>query len=72
MQQELLDLLDDNDGHMRRELALLVDRRHKIAHGESEGIGPKKTLELVAVARTVADWFVRVLNPDASRRRNRN
>jgi RiboL-PSP-HEPN len=46
-----------------RELSFLVDRRNKIAHGQSESVGATKALALVPVARDVADWFCKVLDP---------
>jgi hypothetical protein len=48
-------------------LNLLVGRRHQIAHGLSEGMSSQKALDLVAVVKEVADWFIRSLNPDSSR-----
>lgn len=60
---ELDALLDEQDQRLRRELALLVDRRNKIAHGQSEGIGTRKALDLLDVAREVADWFILRLDP---------
>ena len=53
----------EDDEFRSRELAFLVDRRNKIAHGASEGIGAAKALALVPVAREVADWFCTVLDP---------
>lgn len=64
---EFSDMLDDNDGELRRDLSLLVSRRHGIAHGLNDGLGSRRALELVDVAKYVADWFVLRLNPDAAR-----
>jgi hypothetical protein len=43
---EFIDLLDSDDERLRRELAFLVDRRNKIAHGLDEGVGRAKALLL--------------------------
>jgi hypothetical protein len=60
---EFNELLDQNDQELRREISLLVNRRNKIAHGLSEGIGVRKALELAHYARLAADWFVLRLDP---------
>jgi hypothetical protein len=61
---ELGELLDDDDERLRRELAFLVDRRNRIAHGLNEGIGIRKALDLRNVAIEIADWFIRRFNPN--------
>jgi hypothetical protein len=63
LRDELVLLLDEDDQYLRRELAFLVDRRNRIAHGLNEGIGSRKALLLVDVARRIADWFVLRFNP---------
>jgi hypothetical protein len=60
---ELLLVLLENDEHLHREMYFLVDRRNKIAHGLSEGVGTVKALALKEVACVVADWFVLRFNP---------
>jgi hypothetical protein len=60
---ELSAMFEDNDQELRREIALLVDRRNKIAHGLSEGIGTRKALDLASYARLLTDWFVLRLDP---------
>jgi RiboL-PSP-HEPN len=60
---ELRELLERDDQLLSRELALLVDRRNKIAHGLSEGLGARKALDLVDSASVVASWFVHRLDP---------
>jgi RiboL-PSP-HEPN len=60
---DLRDLLDDDDQRLRREVAFLVDRRNKIAHGLNEGITPRKAQDLKEVACQVADWFILRFNP---------
>lgn len=47
----------------RRELAFLVDRRNKIAHGLNEGVGQSRALELAVVSKEIVDWFILRLNP---------
>lgn len=52
-----------DDQLLWREMHFLVDRRNAIAHGVSEGIGPRKALDLVQTASIVADWFILKFNP---------
>lgn len=59
--------LDEDHELRRQDLALLIQRRNDIAHGQNEGVGLQKALRLAATAREVADWFVLELAPDASR-----
>jgi hypothetical protein len=61
---ELRELLDENDERLGRELAFLVDRRNKIAHGLNEGIGAVKAIQLSEVSGEISDWFVARFNPD--------
>jgi hypothetical protein len=60
---ELRELLERDDQLLSRELSLLVDRRNKIAHGLSEGLGARKALDLESSASVVASWFVNRLDP---------
>lgn len=60
---DLTALLDADDQRLRRELSLMVDRRHKIAHGLSEGITQSKALSLKSDVETIADWFAEELRP---------
>jgi HEPN superfamily RiboL-PSP-like protein len=55
--------LDSDDERLRRELEFLVDRRNRIAHGLSEGIGSTRALALRAVAIEIGDWFILRFNP---------
>lgn len=71
LQRELEQKLDADDGAIRRELALLVHRRHHISHGQNEGLGSRKALELVELAKDLADWFILALRPDATARQLR-
>lgn len=61
--KDLEDLLESEDQVLRRELAFLVDRRNRIAHGMNEGIGAQKALQMKDVAVEVGDWFILRLNP---------
>jgi hypothetical protein len=61
---ELAELLEANDQTLQREVAFLVDRRNKIAHGLNEGVGTVKALALKEVACDVGDWFVARFNPE--------
>ncbi len=69
LQSEFERWLDADDGHIRRELSLLVQRRHDIAHGLNEGMGSRKVVALAKLAKDIADWFILELNPDAKSRR---
>jgi len=62
-EDQLTELFDDGDELLRREVALLVDRRNKIAHGLGEGITSLKALGLLDAAEKVADWFVERFDP---------
>ena len=55
---ELAEFLEADDQTLQREVAFLVDRRNKIAHGLNEGVGPVKALALKGVACDVGDWFI--------------
>lgn len=63
--ESLRALLEGDDQRLHRELSLLVDRRHKIAHGLNEGITQSKALSLKTDAETIADWFVQSLKPNS-------
>jgi RiboL-PSP-HEPN len=56
-------LFDENDGELRREIGLLIEKRNAIAHGESEGIGSRKALDLLNYSKTLTDWFIRNFDP---------
>ena len=55
---ELREMLDADDQHLSSELSLLVDRRNKIAHGLSQGIGARKALDLATAVIITANWFI--------------
>lgn len=50
-------------GLYQRELDFLVDRRNKIAHGQSEGVTRRKALDLCDYAVDIADWLVDCFDP---------
>ncbi|WP_407698565.1 HEPN domain-containing protein [Streptomyces calvus] len=60
----LKDLLEADDQRLHRELSLLVNRRHQIAHGLNEGLTGSKAVMLYECALEVADWFLENLNPN--------
>lgn len=60
---ELESLFEENDGELRREISLLIEKRNAIAHGENEGIGSRKALDLLDYSKTVTDWFIRNFDP---------
>lgn len=55
----------EKDGERTRELGLLVTRRNGISHGQNEGLGTRKALDLAAVAVDIADWMILRLDPTA-------
>jgi len=62
-QDELGVLLDADDQRLRRELGLLVTRRHEIAHGLDGGLGHQKALALIEDVKLVTAWFEDALDP---------
>ena len=58
--------LDGDDKRVRRELGLLVDRRNNISHGQNEGLGVRKALDLSGLALEVGDWLSLRLDPDGA------
>lgn len=64
MAKEFKQFIMDEDGRIRREIDFLVDRRNKIAHGQSEGINQTRAIQLKEISCEVADWFVLRFNPN--------
>lgn len=62
--QEISDFLDLDDELLKRELSFLVDKRNSIAHGQSEGIGRRKSLDLCKYALQVADRILEIIQPE--------
>lgn len=67
MADEFQQMLDDNSGELKQELAVLVSKRHGIAHGLNDGLGSRRALELYNVSKHVADWLIIRLSPDPAR-----
>ena len=63
LREEFEEFLHGDDESLYRDLAFLVDRRNKIAHGLNEGLGPHRALELADAASRLVDWFILRLNP---------
>lgn len=61
---EFKEFIADDDGRIRRETDFLVDRRNKIAHGQSEGINQTRAIQLKEISCEVADWFILRFNPN--------
>ncbi len=60
---DLEEVLQADDERLHREVAFLVDRRNKIAHGLNEGVSTVKALALLDVVGEVSDWFIARFNP---------
>jgi len=56
-------MLSADDEAVRRELAFLVDRRNRIAHGQNESVRMRKTLELCDMSLGIGDFFVHAIDP---------
>jgi hypothetical protein len=63
LENDLVAFLDNDDQKYRRELAFMVDRRNRIAHGLNESVGARRAVALADVATEITDWFVLRLNP---------
>lgn len=60
---ELNAILNEDDERLRRELAFMVEKRNRIAHGQNHGIGLRKALDLCDVAIAIGDWIVERMDP---------
>lgn len=56
-------LLNDDDGRISRELDFMVDRRNRIAHGQSESVNRRKALDLAEVALEVGERLIELMDP---------
>lgn len=63
---QIKNALDENDEILRRELAFLVQKRNKIAHGQSDGIGKRKALDLCNYAIELSDKILQILSPESN------
>lgn len=61
--EEIEHMLWADDELLKREISFLVNRRNKISHGASEGVGVRKALNLLEYADQLSDWFIEKLNP---------
>lgn len=61
--EELTSFLNEDDQLLYRELAFMVDRRNKLAHGQNQGIGVRKALDLANVALVIGDWLTETIDP---------
>lgn len=59
----LKEYLDKDDQYLHRELSVLVDKRHRIAHGLNEGVNRDKALTFYRVSRDIAGWFIDNFDP---------
>lgn len=64
--EEFETMLSDGDGELANDLGALITKRHAIAHGENEGLGDRRALDLYEMSKQLADWMIRRLNPDPS------
>ncbi len=55
--------LDAEDQRVSRELSFMVDRRNKIAHGQSENVGRRRALQLSEIALGISDVVTENLDP---------
>lgn len=55
--------LKADDEILWRELAGLVQKRNRIAHGESESVSTTKAVEYGDIARKVCDWIQNCFDP---------
>ncbi len=58
--------LSNDERELKNDLGALVTKRHAIAHGENDGFGDRRALDLHKVSKDVADWIIRRLCPDPS------
>jgi hypothetical protein len=63
---EFREMLDKDNGSLANDLGALITKRHAIAHGENEGLGARRALDLYETAKQVADWMILRLHPDPS------
>ena len=60
---DLEEFLKEDDEYFKRELKFLVDKRNKIAHGQSDGVGAAKADALADVSLQLGDWLVAQIDP---------
>ncbi|MFI9485359.1 HEPN domain-containing protein [Promicromonospora sp. NPDC052451] len=57
-------MLSEGNGELGNDLGALITKRHAIAHGQSDGLGDRRALDLYEMAKKLADWMIRRLSPD--------
>lgn len=57
-------MLTEGSGELANDLGALITKRHAIAHGENEGLGDRRALDLYQMSKQLADWMIRRLSPD--------
>lgn len=60
---ELLAYLAEEDDRVKRELEFMVDRRNKIAHGQSESVNRRKAVDLADIALDLGEWLTLLIDP---------
>lgn len=63
---DLSGFLSQDDQRVHRELGFLIDRRNRIAHGQSENVSRRKALDLASIALEIGDWITEHLDPRSS------
>ncbi len=61
--EEFDEMLAEGRGELANDLGALIAKRHAIAHGENEGLGTARALDLYVMSKQLADWIIRRLNP---------
>lgn len=62
--EEFESMLTEGSGELSNDLGALITKRHAIAHGESDGLGDRRALDLYEMSKKLADWMIRRLCPD--------
>lgn len=61
--KSLQNYLDKDDARVRRELSFMVDRRNQIAHGKSESVNRRKSLDLADISLDLGEWLTILIDP---------
>jgi hypothetical protein len=61
--EEFESMLLEGAGELSNDLGALITKRHAIAHGESDGLGDRRALDLYEMSKKLADWMIRRLCP---------
>lgn len=71
---EFTELLALDDEALKRDLDWMIDARHRIAHGASQGAAVEKALAVYESTITICDWIITTFEPtkpNAGRRARR-